>query len=88
MKKLILILMFCSPLAAIPQFHTPFECGEHETGITFYGVGEGQECCSGTAQGPATITYFTRSEGKTWKAYKNVEIAAGDAQASCCEDSA
>jgi hypothetical protein len=87
MKKLIIIAIFFLPLMVIPQSQTPCECGEHETGITYYGVGEGQECCSGEAQGDASITFYEQSEGKTWKAVKTYGLNPADAQANCCEES-
>jgi hypothetical protein len=61
------------------------ECGEHESGITYFQVGTDQECCSGDAGENGAITYYEQSEGGTWKAVKNELITGAQAQSNCCE---
>lgn len=85
MKKLFLISIFMFGGMFILNSQTNCECGDHATGITYFQVGEHQECCSGTAGDKGAITYYEQSEGGTWKAVKNELITGDEAQSNCCE---
>ncbi len=89
MKKFILSLgLLGVTTTAMPQNPQPVncECGKHETGITYYTVSAGQECCSGSPAPRAAITYYVKSEG-VWKAVRNVQITGTQAQGGCCRQS-
>lgn len=87
MKKT--FLTFCLVLSSIMVIYsqTYCECGTHSTGITYYEVGSGQECCTGTPGTRANITYYEQNEGGTWKVVRVEEITAADAQRGCCSSS-
>jgi hypothetical protein len=87
MKKLFLAMGLLVGSTAVPQQQSVnCECGRHETGITYFTVSSGQECCSGSPGPNAAITYYVQSEG-VWKAVRTVPITGTAAQTGCCRPS-
>jgi hypothetical protein len=82
MKKLIL-----SVVSVLSSFslhsNTTCECGDYQSGRTIYQVGDGEECCSGTAQESGFFVRYEQSEG-IWKAVEATVIRGITAQSKCC----
>ena len=82
MKKLILSVVFVLSSFSLHS-NTNCECGEYQSGRTFFQFRSGEECCSGTASEAGLFVRYEESEG-IWKAVDSTIIRGVDAQSSCC----
>ncbi|PQJ30473.1 hypothetical protein BST92_00295 [Nonlabens arenilitoris] len=85
MKNLLFLLGIILLSSATAVQFEGCECGDHETGITTYNVGEGEGCCSGEAGVVGFITSYEYSEG-VWRVSGQSKITGSAAQSACCPD--